>query len=136
MNPSFINGSHSHKADPNSFWKWKGINTAKKKRSRQNSVTKFLQESSKKIEAAALGPGGGAGIGCGVGIGFGLVGGVGYGGGPWSHLRMAFGIGMGCGAGLGIGFGQGIGLGFSMDSLQSYLSGEKSDSNKRVLIPI
>ncbi|KAA3461069.1 protein TRIGALACTOSYLDIACYLGLYCEROL 5, chloroplastic [Gossypium australe] len=87
-----------------------------------------------KVEENVLGPGGGAGIGCGVGVGFGLVGGIGYGGWPWNHLKLAFGVGAGCGIGFGFGFGQGIGYGFSLESLESNLSKDSSDSNRKFLI--
>ncbi|XWS36912.1 hypothetical protein CRYUN_Cryun20dG0125900 [Craigia yunnanensis] len=119
--------------DTNSLWNWKG-NMKKKKNDKQFPVLEFLRESRRKVEDNVLGPGVGAGIGCGIGFGFGLVGGVGYGGWPWNHLKLAFGVGAGCGVGFGFGFGQGIGYGFSLESLESNLSEDSSDSNRKFLI--
>ncbi|KAE8720274.1 hypothetical protein F3Y22_tig00020944pilonHSYRG00008 [Hibiscus syriacus] len=116
--------------DTNSLWKWKG-NMKKKKNGNQFPVSEYLRQ---KVEENTLGPGFGAGIGCGIGVGFGLVGGIGYGGWPWNHLNLVFGFGAGCGVGFGFGFGQGIGYGSSLDSLESNLSRDTSDSNRKFII--
>ncbi|KAJ8567445.1 hypothetical protein K7X08_019653 [Anisodus acutangulus] len=101
-----LNGFAYRKADETSIWKLKGIHLNGKRGKRDDkrqSITEFIQENSRKIEEATLGPGGGLGIGCGVGVGLGAVGGLGLGGSEWNHLKMVFGLGMGCGVGIGFG---------------------------------
>jgi hypothetical protein len=126
----------SIKADSDSIWKWNGnLSNKKKNEKKQFPVAKFFQNGREAAEEVVLGPGVGVGIGCGVGMGFGLVGGIGYGGWPWNHLQVVFGAGIGCGVGLGFGYGQGIGYGFSLESLESYTSKQRSsDSNKKKIL--
>ncbi|KAK4711967.1 hypothetical protein R3W88_006480 [Solanum pinnatisectum] len=133
-----LNGFAYRKADNNnnSLWKLNLYRKRGKRDDKRQSVTDFIQENSRKLEEATLGPGGGFGIGCGVGVGLGAIGGLGLGGSDWNHLKLVFGVGMGCGLGIGFGYGQGIGVGFSWDEFKSRFFEPKSSSRKPFVIQI
>ncbi|GMN28221.1 hypothetical protein TIFTF001_001973 [Ficus carica] len=130
--------SRNPKGDSNPLWNWNETRLNKKRNTEKRfPIAEFLDRAKQRAEDSVLGPGAGAGIGCGVGLGLGLVGGFGFGGSQWNHVKLVLGIGFGCGVGLGVGYGQGFGYGYSLESLESDLSNNDSDSHdKRGLIGI